>query len=36
MLLKAGNDVSTDGIIPAGTRALPYWSNIPKVAEFAF
>jgi aconitate hydratase len=35
VLLKVGNDVSTDGIIPPGTR-LPYWSNIPKVAEFAF
>lgn len=35
MLLKVGNDVSTDGIIPPGTR-LPYWSNIPTVAEFAF
>jgi len=36
VLLKIGSDVSTDGIIPAGTRVMPYWSNIPKVAEFAF
>jgi aconitate hydratase len=36
VLLKAGDDVSTDDIIPAGVRVLPYWSNIPKVAEFAF
>jgi len=36
ILLKAGNNISTDDIIPAGTRVLPYWSNIPKVAEFAF
>jgi aconitate hydratase len=36
MLLKAGNNISTDDIIPAGTRVLPFWSNIPKVAEFAF
>jgi aconitate hydratase len=35
VLLKVGDDVSTDGIIPPGTR-LPYWSNIPRVAEFAF
>jgi tetratricopeptide (TPR) repeat protein len=35
-LLKAGDDISADDIIPAGTRVLPYWSNIPKVAEFAF
>jgi aconitate hydratase len=36
VLLKAGDSVSTDDIIPAGVRVLPYWSNIPKVAEFAF
>ena len=36
VLLKAGDNVSTDDIIPAGVRVLPYWSNIPKVVEFAF
>jgi aconitate hydratase len=36
VLLKAADNVSTDDIIPAGVRVLPYWSNIPKVAEFAF
>jgi aconitate hydratase len=36
VLLKTGPDISTDDIIPAGTRVMPYWSNIPKVAEFAF
>jgi aconitate hydratase len=36
VLLKVGNNISTDDIIPAGTRVLPYWSTIPKVAEFAF
>jgi len=36
VLLKAGDNVSTDDIIPAGVRILPYWSKIPKVAEFAF
>ncbi len=36
VLLKAGDNVSTDDIIPAGTRVLPYWSNIPKVSTFAF
>jgi aconitate hydratase len=36
VLLKAGDNVSTDDIIPAGVRVLPYWSNISKVAEFAF
>lgn len=36
MLLKVGDDVSTDEISPAGARALPYRSNIPKLAEFTF
>ncbi|WP_134734349.1 aconitate hydratase [Amycolatopsis nivea] len=36
VLLKAGDDVSTDEISPAGARALPYRSNIPKLAEFTF
>lgn len=36
VVLKAGNDVSTDEILPAGSRVLPFRSNIPKIAEFAF
>jgi aconitate hydratase len=36
VLLKTGDDVSTDDISPAGARALPYRSNIPKLAEFTF
>lgn len=36
VLLKVGDDLSTDEILPAGTRVLPYRSNIPKIAEFAF
>lgn len=36
VLLQVGNDISTDDIIPPGARVLPYWSNIPKVSEFAF
>ncbi|MFC4034756.1 aconitate hydratase [Streptomyces polygonati] len=36
VLLKAGDDVSTDEISPAGARALPYRSNIPKLADFTF
>lgn len=35
-LLKVGDDVSTDEIMPAGTRVLPYRSNIPAISEFAF
>lgn len=34
--LVVGNDVSTDEILPAGARVLPYRSNIPKLAEFTF
>jgi len=34
VLLKAGDDVSTDEISPAGAAALPYRSNIPKLAGF--
>jgi len=36
VLIKAGDDVSTDEIMPAGGEVLPYRSNIPKIAEFAF
>ena len=36
VLLKVGDDVSTDEIMPAGARVLPFRSNIPTIAEFAF
>lgn len=36
VLLRVGDNISTDDISPAGARALPYRSNIPKLAEFAF
>ena len=36
VLLKLGDDISTDEIMPAGARVLPFWSNIPKTSEFAF
>ncbi|GAA4833058.1 aconitate hydratase [Saccharopolyspora rosea] len=36
VLVKAGDDVSTDEISPAGARALPLRSNIPALAEFSF
>jgi aconitate hydratase len=36
VLVKVGDDVSTDTIMPAGAEALPFRSNIPKLAEFAF
>lgn len=36
VLLKMGDNVSTDEIMPAGSRVLPFRSNIPKIAEFSF
>ncbi len=36
VLLKVGDDVSTDEISPAGARVLPLRSNIPELAEFTF
>ena len=36
ILLKLGDDVSTDDIVPAGTTVMPYWSNMPRLADFTF
>jgi aconitate hydratase len=36
VLLKVGDDITTDHIMPAGSRVLPYRSNIPKISEFVF
>lgn len=36
VLLRVGDDISTDAIMPAGSRVLPYRSNIPKIAEFVY
>ncbi len=36
VLLKVGDNISTDEISPAGARALPYRSNVPQLAEFTF
>lgn len=36
VLLKMGDNISTDEILPAGARVLPFRSNIPKISEFAF
>jgi aconitate hydratase len=36
VLIKVGDDVSTDEILPAGARALPFRSNIPEIARFTF
>ncbi|GAA2046458.1 aconitate hydratase [Yaniella flava] len=36
VLLRVGDDISTDEIMPAGSRVLPFRSNIPKIAEFVY
>ncbi|MGJ0507725.1 MAG: aconitate hydratase [Methylocystis sp.] len=36
VLLKMRDDVSTDEILPAGAKALPYRSNLQKIANFSF
>jgi aconitate hydratase len=36
IMLKVGDNISTDEIMPAGARVLPYRSNIPKISEFVF
>ena len=36
VLLKMGDDISTDEILPAGAQVLPFRSNIPAIADFAF
>jgi aconitate hydratase len=36
VLMKVGDDISTDEIMPAGSEVLPYRSNIPKISEWVF
>jgi aconitate hydratase len=36
VLIKLGDDISTDEIIPAGSRVLPFRSNIPAISRFVF
>jgi aconitate hydratase len=36
VLLKMGDNVSTDEILPAGAAVLPLRSNIPAISKFAF
>ena len=33
---KFGDNISTDIIMPAGSRVLPYRSNIPAISDFVF
>ncbi len=34
--LKVGDNITTDHIMPAGTKILPYRSNIPYLSSFCF
>ena len=34
--LKVGDNITTDHIMPAGAKVLPYRSNIPQMADFCF
>ena len=36
VLIKVGNDITTDDILPAGAKILPLRSNIPAISEFTF
>jgi aconitate hydratase len=36
VVLRVGDNMSTDGIMPAGNRVLPFRSNIEALSEFVF
>lgn len=36
ILLKVGDNITTDHIMPAGSKILPYRSNIPYLSNFCF
>ena len=36
VLLKVGDNITTDYILPAGAKVLPLRSNIPAISEFLF
>ncbi|MGQ3685873.1 MAG: aconitate hydratase [Candidatus Loosdrechtia sp.] len=36
VLLKVGDNITTDHIMPAGAKILPLRSNIPAISEFVF
>ncbi|WP_411682294.1 aconitate hydratase [Clostridium thailandense] len=35
-LLKVGDDITTDDIMPAGAKILPLRSNVPAISEYVF
>ena len=36
IILKVGDNITTDHIMPAGAKILPYRSNVQKLSEFCF
>ena len=36
VVLKVGDNITTDHIMPAGAKILPYRSNIPHLSQFCF
>ena len=36
VVIKVGDNISTDGIMPAGSTILPFRSNIEAISEFVF
>ena len=36
VLLKVGDNISTDEIMPAGAEILPFRSNIPEISKYVF
>ncbi|MBI5057906.1 MAG: aconitate hydratase [Nitrospirae bacterium] len=36
VILKVGDNITTDDIMPAGAKVLPLRSNIPAISEFVF
>ena len=36
VILKVGDNISTDDILPAGAKVLPLRSNIPAISEYLF
>jgi aconitate hydratase len=36
VIIKVGDNITTDDIMPAGAKILPYRSNIEKISEFCF
>jgi len=36
VIIKTGDNITTDHIMPAGAKVLPFRSDIPKISEFVF